>query len=173
MKDFLIGTVTTLLSAFIIGLWGTVIVLPFQTQQKIHKAVLRVLRNYKDPRDYQGMFTPTSLMLDIMKKQCDQIEEIIDLIQEQRELNKFTCWLFNYDRLEANLHFLFEYIRNPIMLDEQKEFEDNYALDTDKFFADIRKTAKLPKLKLGLIFLIAPLCLLLGVALSMYLVSLG
>lgn len=171
MKDFLIGTVTTLLSAIIIGLWGTVIVIPFQTQQRIHKAVLRVLRKYTDPRDYQGMFVPTKIMMDSIETQCDQIEEIIDLIQEQRELNKFTCWLFNYDRLETNLHFLFEYIRNPIMLDEQKEFEDNYSLDTDKFFADIRKNAKLPKLKLMVLFLLVPLLLLIGVALSMFLIS--
>lgn len=173
MKDFLIGTVTTLLSAVIIGLWGTVIVIPFQTQQKIHKAVLRVLCNYKDPRDYQGMFVPTKIMVDSIETQCDQIEEIIDIIQEQRELNRFTCWLFNYNQLEKYLISLFEYIRNPIMLDEQKEYKDDFRLDPDKYFSDIRKIAKLPKLKLMFIFLIAPLCLLLGVALSMYLISQG
>lgn len=170
MKDFIIGTVTTLLSAVIIGLWGTVIVIPFQTQQKIHKAVLRVLRNYKDPRDYQGIFTPTSLMLDITKKQCDQILAIKDLIDEQRELNKFTCWLFNYDKLEEYLIGLWDYIKNPIMLDEQKEFGDDFRLDTDKYFSDIRKIAKLPKLKLMILFLLIPLLLLIGVALSMYLI---
>lgn len=159
MRDLVIGVVSTIVSTIIIGLWGTLIIVPYREHMKIYKAVLRLARNYKDPREYEGQLLPVSLMIDCMEKQLDQIENIRDSILEQKDLSAFSYWIFKYGKLAQKLTFLAEYTRNPVMLNEQKEFSDDYLLNQDKFFVELRKAARLPKVKIVLLFLIPTIAL--------------
>ena len=154
MIDILIGIIATIASTVILGLFGMFIITPYRNHQEILKKILRIIRNYEDPRKYQGQMLPTSLMVDCIEKQICQIEEVFDLMDEQKDLNPVLYKLFGYEKTEGLLHILFEYIRNPIMLKDSKEFDDEYLLDTDKIFSNIKKKARFPWIKFGIIALI-------------------
>ena len=159
MRDLTIGIVSTLISTIIIGLWSTLIIVPYQEHMKVYKAILRLARNYEDPRRYEDQFIPTSLMTDCIEKQLEQIESIQDSLLEQKELSKFACRIFRYEKLINKLKFLAEYTRNPVMLSDQKEVSEDYLLDQDKFFGELKKAARLPKVKIALLFLIPTIAL--------------
>lgn len=173
MNDLIIGIISTLISTIIIGLWGTLIIVPYQAHMKIYKAILRLSRNYDDPRKYIGDLMPTSLMINCIEKQRGQIEEILESILELKELSRFTYWLFNYQKLELSLKLLFNYTNDPIMLDKQKEFSDDYILNQDAFFADLKKTARLPKIKIILLFLIPTIMLIAIIIIAIYFICLA
>ena len=154
MIDILIGIIATIASTVILGLFGMFIITPYRNHQEIFKKILRIIRNYEDPRKYQGQMLPSSLMVDCIEKQICQIEEVFDLMDEQKDLNPILYKLFEYEKAEGLLHILFEYIRNPIMLKDSKEFDDEYLLDTDKIFPNIKKKARFPWIKFGIITLI-------------------
>lgn len=154
MVDIIIGVIATIASTIILGLFGMLIITPYRNHQEIFKKILRIIRNYEDPRKYQGQMLPTSLMVDCIEKQICQIEEIFDLMDEQKDLNPLLYKLFRYEQTESYLHILFEYIRNPIMLKDSKEFDDNYLLDTEKIFKSIKKNARFPWIKFGVIALV-------------------
>lgn len=154
MIDILIGIIATIASTVILGLFGMFIITPYRNHQEIFKKILRIIRNYEDPRKYQGQMLPSSLMVDCIEKQICQIEEVFDLMDEQKDLNPILYKLFGYEKAEGLLHILFEYIRNPIMLKDSKEFDDEYLLDTDKIFSNIKKKARFPWIKFGIITLI-------------------
>lgn len=154
MIDILIGIIATIASTVILGLFGMFIITPYRNHQEIFKKILRIIRNYEDPRKYQGQMLPSSLMVDCIEKQICQIEEVFDLMDEQKDLNPILYKLFEYEKAEGLLHILFEYIRNPIMLKDSKEFDDEYLLDTDKIFSNIKKKARFPWIKFGIITLI-------------------
>ena len=168
MNDLIIGIISTLITTIIIGLWGTLIIVPYQEHMKIYKAILHLSRNYDDPRKYIGDLTPTSLMINCIQKQREQIEEILDSVLELKELSRFTYWFFNYPKLEISLNFLFNYTNNPIMLDKQKEFSDDYTLNQDAFFAGLKKAARLPKIKIILLFLIPTIALITVILMAIY-----
>lgn len=153
MKDLVIGVVSTLVSTIIIGLWGTLIIVPYQNHMKIYKAILHLSRNYEDPRKYEGQLIPTSLMTNCIGRHLEQIGNIQDSLLEQKDLSRFAYWIFKYGKLVGQLEFLAEYTRNPIMLSEQKEFPDDYLLDQDKFFGELKKLSRFPKIKIILLFL--------------------
>lgn len=159
MRDLIIGVGSTLISTIIIGLWGTMIIVPYQNHMKIYKAILHLARNYEDPRKYADQFIPTSLMTNCMGNQIEQIGSIKDSILEQAELSRFACWIFKYEKLVNQLEFLAEYTRNPVMLSEQKEFSDDYLLDQDKFFGELKKLSRFPKFKIILLFLFPTIAL--------------
>ena len=154
MIDILIGIIATIASTVILGLFGMFIITPYRNHQEILKKILRIIRNYEDPRKYQGQMLPTSLMVDCIEKQICQIEEVFDLMDEQKDLNPVLYKLFGYEKTEGFLHILFENIRNPIMLKDSKEFDDEYLLDTEKIFSNIKKKARFPWIKFGIIALI-------------------
>lgn len=60
MRDLIIGVVSTLISTIIIGLWGTLMIVPYQEHMKIYKAILHLARNYEDPHKCGGQLIPTS-----------------------------------------------------------------------------------------------------------------
>ena len=76
------------------------------------------------------------------------LEEILDLVEEQKDLNKFWYLLFNFKDVSRYLNTIFEYIINPIMLDDQKEFKDDHVLDWNLFFKKLKKTVKIPNWKI-------------------------
>ena len=45
------------------------------------------------------------------------------------------------------------------MLSEQKEFSDDYLLDQDTFFGELKKRSRFPKVKIILLFLIPTIAL--------------
>ena len=47
MRDLIIGVVSTLISTIFIGLWGTLMIVPYQEHRKIYKAILHLARNYE------------------------------------------------------------------------------------------------------------------------------
>ena len=159
MKDLMIGVVSTLISTIIIGLWGTLIIVPYQNHMKIYKAILHLARNYEDPRKYEDQIVPTSLMTNCIGKQLEQIENIQDSLLEQKDLSRFAYWIFKYEKIVNQLEFLAEYTRNPVMLSEQKEFPDDYLLNQDKFFGELKKLSRFPKVKIILLFLIPTIAL--------------
>lgn len=159
MKDLIIGIGSTLISTIIIGLWGTMIIVPYQEHMKIYKAILQLARKYEDPRKYEGQFIPTSLMTNCIGEQLGQIENVQGSILEQKELSRFACWIFKYEKLVNQLEFLAQYTKNPVMLSEQKEFSDDYLLNQDKFFGELKKLSRFPKVKIILLFLIPTIAL--------------
>ena len=126
---------------------------------KIYKGILRLARNYEDPRKYESQLFPTSLKTNCIGKQLEQIEKVQDSILEQKELSRFACWIFKYEKLINQLESLAEYTRDPVMLSEQKEFSYDYLLDQDKFFGELKKRSKFPKVKIILLFLIPTIAL--------------
>lgn len=168
MRDLIIGVVSTLISTIIIGLWGTLMIVPYQEHMKIYKAILHLARNYEDPHKYEGQLIPTSLMTNCIGKQLEQIENIQNSILEQKDLSSLSCWIFKYEELVNQLGFLAEYTRNPIMLSEQKEFSDSYRLNQDTFFEELKELARFPKIKIALLFLIPTLILIIVVCAAVY-----
>lgn len=166
----MIGVISTLISTIIIGLWGTLIIVPYQTHMKIYKAILHLARNYEDPRKYEDQFIPKTLMTDCIEKQLDEIETIQDSLLEQKDLSRFAYWIFKYEKLVDQLGFLAEYIRNPVMLNEQKEFPDDYRLDQDKFLGELKKRSRFPKVKIILLFLIPTIALIAVFLAAIYLI---
>ena len=57
------------------------------------------------------------------------------------------------------------------MLKEQKEFEDDYILDTDKFFSGLKQEAKVPIGKVILLFLVPTILLIMIIVTAIYLVK--
>ena len=144
MTDLLIGIIATLLSTVIIGLFGLMVIKPYNAHHEVCRKVLRVIRNYEDPRRFVGYLAPSSLMMDCIDKQLKSLQEIFDLISEQKDMNKLLYRLFRYDKISSACWLLFEYVRNPIMLKETKEFEDDYRLNTDTFFRSMKSDARFP-----------------------------
>lgn len=169
MEDLIIGIVATLLSTVIISLWGIFIITPYNEQRKIYKKILKTLRNYKDPRKYENKILPDSITINCIKEQVDSINEILDLLEEQKDLNHFLYWLFNYEKVKIYLRFLLEYIRDPIMLKEQRQFESDYILDSKKLFHTIKKKSRIPIGKIILLFLIIAILLITIIVIIMYL----
>lgn len=159
MRELIIGVASTIISTIIVGLWGTLIIAPYQNHMKIYKGILRLARNYEDPRKYESQLFPTSLKTNCIGKQLEQIEKVQDSILEQKELSRFACWIFKYEKLINQLESLAEYTRDPVMLSEQKEFSYDYLLDQDKFFGELKKRSKFPKVKIILLFLIPTIAL--------------
>lgn len=154
MLDFAIGVFATIISTLLIGLWGILIINPFRSHLTIYKKILKFIRNFEDPRRIEGQFIPKSLLVDCVKRQIEALEEILDLVEEQKDINKFWYWLFNFKDVSRYLNTIFEYIRNPIMLDEQKEFKDDYVLDCNLFFKKLKKTVKIPNWKIVFLFIL-------------------
>lgn len=154
MIDILIGIIATIASTIIIGLFGLFTVTPYKRHQEIFVKILRFIRNYEDPRDYHSSLTPKLLMTDCIDKQTNNITEIIDLIDDQQELNPLLYKLFKYEKIRVNLILMFEYIRNPIMLKESKEFDDEYIIDAGKLFKDLKRISRFPWIKFSVIIFI-------------------
>ena len=141
MDDFIIGILATLLSTAIIGLWGVLVVDPFRSHVSIHKQIMRFIRNFEDPREINDQLME-HLKVESISRQINTLDDILDLIEEQKGCNKFVYWLFNYKIISKYLNILFEYIRNPIMLESQKRFDTDYILDSAKVFDLLRKKSK-------------------------------
>lgn len=133
MLDFILGVFATIISTLLIGLWGILIINPYKTHLTIYKKILRFIRNFEDPRRFEGQIIPNALLINSIERQVEELEEILDLVEEQKDLNRFWYWLFNFNGVSRYLNRIYEYIRNPIMLDEQKEFKDDYILDCNFF----------------------------------------
>ena len=168
MVDLLISTGSTLISAIIVGLWGILVIIPYKKHMKIYRDVLYLRRNYSDPRRYEGEFIPSSIMVDCIGKQLDLIEKVLDSVLEQKELSKFSNWFFKYEELAYRLNFLWEYTKNPIMLDRKKEFSNDYILDQEIFFSDLKKAASLPKVKIIFLFLIPAIVFIALISIAIY-----
>lgn len=61
MLDFIIGVFTTIISMLLIGLWGILIINPYKTHLTIYKKTLRFIRNFEDPRRFEGQLAPKVL----------------------------------------------------------------------------------------------------------------
>ena len=170
MEDLFVGIIATLLSTIIIGLYGVLIIAPYNAHREIYRKILRVIRNYEDPRTFKEQFLPESIMVDCIKKQVDSIYDILDLIEEQKDLNKLVYKIFKYKRTAENLSLLNNYISNPVLLKDQKEFEDNCILDSSKFLPRLKKEAKLPVGRLAIFFFIPTVLLIAIVVVAIYLV---
>ena len=88
MLDFIGDVLTTIFSTFIIGLCGITIVDPLRSRLIIYKKILRVIRNFEDPRKLGDGFVPNTILIDNIKKQTEAIEAILDLVEEQKEFQK-------------------------------------------------------------------------------------
>lgn len=158
MIDLIIGVVATIASTAVLGLFGMIIITPYKNHQEIFKKILRLIRNYEDPKEYQSQIVSQMLITDCISNQIEKIEEVFDLMLEQKDLNPLLYKVFRYEKIKGFLCILMEYIRNPIMLNNSKEFEDTYLLDTEKLFKDLKKNARFPWVKFG-IFAFILLCL--------------
>lgn len=154
MLDIIIGIVATIISTVILSLFGMIVIKPYRKHREIFKKILRVIRNYEDPRKYGEQILAQSITINCIGEQMAQIEELFDLMTEQKDLNPFLYKLFRYHKIQADFCILFEYIRNPIMLDKFKEFDDKYLLDTKKLFKSIRKNTKIPFVEFRIIAVI-------------------
>lgn len=151
MLDLIIGIVATIASTIIIGLFGLLIIAPYKMHQEIFKKILRLIRNYEDPRTYQGQMLPYSSIVKCIEKQVNNIEEINDLIDEQKDLNPLLYKLFKYDEAKRCINVLFHYISDPIALEESKEFDEEYRLDSQKLFKELKQRTRFPWLKFVII----------------------
>lgn len=106
---------------------------PYSKHREIYAKVLKLSRIYRDSRN-NGFLGPK-----IDFKQTDYITEIIDDLQKQQDLHHFFSFLFDYDKIISNMKFLFDYTRDPIMLPKDKKFEEDYLIDTNKFFNIIKR----------------------------------
>lgn len=154
MLDFTIGVITTIISTLLIGLWGIFIVNPYKIHLTIYKKILRFIRNFEDPHSFEGQFVPNALLADCIKRQIEELEEIFDLVEEQKDLNKFWYRLFDFEDVLGYLNIIFEYLRNPIMLDDQKVFKDDCILDCKFFFKKLKKKVKIPNYKLIMLLIV-------------------
>ena len=143
MIDIIIGVVSTIVSAAVLGLFGMRILTPYKNHKEISKRVLHFIRNYEDPRQYKNALY-LSLMLNSIKNQTNEIEDIINLIDEQNDLNPFLYKLLKYDQTKHILEFLFQYLADPVVLNENKKFEETYRLSTEKIFMDLKKSIGFP-----------------------------
>ena len=173
MLNFISGVFATIISTLLIGLWGVLIINPYKTHLLIYKKILKFIRNFEDPRSFEGQFIPTSLLTKCIQRQIEVIEEIMYLIQEQKDLNIFWYWLFNYKDVSIYLNKIFEYIRNPIMLEEQKKFKDDYVLDCNVVFKKLKKKAKTPNWKIFFLFVLLTALIISILVASFYFVSFG
>ena len=151
MIDLFIGIVATLASTIIIGLFGLLVNTPYKVHQEIFKRILRLIRNYEDPRTYQGQLLPHSFIVKCIEKQVNDIEEINSLIDEQKDLNPLLYKLFKYDEVKRCINVLFHYISDPIALEESKEFDVEYRLDSQKLFKELKQRSRFPWLKFVII----------------------
>lgn len=145
MIDTIIGVIATIISTMIIGLFSLFLLKPYEDNLIVRKYVLKIIRNFNDPRDEKYAIEKC------IEEQLSSIQEVLDLISEQCELHPILSKLFKYNDLIMNLNFLSEYIRNPIMLNDSKEFEDSYVLNKDKYYKTLKSCAKFPLLKFALI----------------------
>ena len=101
------------------------------------------------------------------------LEEFLDLVEEQKDLNKFWYWLFNFKDVSRYLNTIFEYIRNPIMLDDQKKFRDDYVLDCNLFFKKLKKTVKIPNWKIVFALILITILIIFIFIVSIFVVNYG
>ena len=173
MLDFTIGVFATIISTMLIGLWGIFIINPYRAHLTIYKKILRFIRNFEDPRRFEGQFVPKSLLVDCIKRQIEFLEEILDLLEEQKDLHKFWYWLFNFKDVSRYLNIISEYIRNQIMLDDQKEFKDDYVLDCNFFFKKLKKIVKIPNWKVLLLLILITILMTFILVVSIHIVYCG
>lgn len=171
MLDFIIGVFTTIISTLLIGLWGILIINPYKTHLTIYKKTLGFIRNFEDPRRFEGQLAPKVLQTNCIKRQIEELEEILDLIEEQKDLNRFWYWLFSFKNVSRYLNTIYEYIRNPIMLNKQKEFKDDYILDCNLFFKKLKKIVKIPNWKVLFLLILVTVLITSVVIVSIYIVN--
>lgn len=150
MLDLIIGIVATIASTIIIGLFGLLIITPYKNHQEIFVKILRLIRNYEDPRSYIGQQLSHSFMVTCIESQANAIEDINELIEDQQELNPIYK-IFKYHDVTRCLNVLFHYITDPISIEE--EFSEGYKLDTQKLFVELKKRSRFPWMKFSLIIL--------------------
>ena len=170
MDDFIIGILATLLSTAIIGLWGLLVVDPYRSHVSIHKQIMRFIRNFEDSRENNGQLME-HLKVESISRQINTLDDILDLIEEQKDCNKFVYWLFNYKIISKYLNVLFEYIRNPIMLESQKRFDNDYILDSGKVFDLLRKKSKVFNWKMFFSLLVITMVLISIFVIAIYIVK--
>ncbi len=170
MDDFIIGILATLLSTAIIGLWGILVIDPYRSHVSIHKQIMRFIRNFEDPREINDKLTQ-HLKVESISRQINTLDDILDLIEEQKDCNKFVYWLFNYKIISKHLNILFEYIRNPIMIESQKKLDNDYILDSAKVFDLLRKKSKLFNWKIFFSLLVITIVLISIFVVAIYLVK--
>lgn len=173
MLDFILGVFATIISTLLIGLWGILIINPYKIHLTIYKKILRFIRNFEDPRRFDGQIIPNALLINSIERQVEELEEILDLVEEQKDLNRFWYWLFNFNGVSRYLNTIYGYIRNPIMLDEQKEFDDDYILDCNFFFKNLKKTVKIPNWKILFLLTLVTILITSIVVVSIYIVNYG
>lgn len=171
MLDFILGVFATIISTLLIGLWGILIINPYKTHLTIYKKILSFIRNFEYPRRFDGQIIPNALLINSIERQIEELEEILDLVEEQKDLNRFWYWLFNFKGVSRYLNTIYEYIRNPIMLNEQKEFKDDYVLDYNLFFKKLKKTVKIPNWKIFLLLILVTILITSVVVISIYIVN--
>ena len=154
LSGILSGLFLSILSGIIIIVFKT----PYKKNRVVFEKILKLEREYQDPNDLES----GSIKINYIVEQMKQIQEIQDLIESQKQTNKFLYWLFNYKYLYGNLYALFEYIRNPIMLPQDMVYKETFRLDAVYFFADLKKEANKPQkrilifvLLIAILFLIA------------------
>lgn len=151
MQDFFIEVIVTLVGTAIIGILSLLFAKPYKKYSEIYKEVLKLKRNYDEPRKLFSSLGGNTLAINKIGKQQSEILDIIDKVQEQIDLHPYYSKLFKYYDLKSSLYFLFEYNRNPIMLPKDKEFEEDYRMDLDKFFDGLIKRIKFPLKKVIII----------------------
>lgn len=151
MQDFFIGVIVTLVGTAIIGVFSILFAKPYKRYSEIYKEVLKLKGNYDEPRKLFSSLGGKSMAINNIEKQQSEILNIVNEVQEQIELHPYYSKLFKYYDLRSSLYFLFEYNRNPIMLPKDKEFEDDYRMDLDKFFDGLIKNIKFPLRKVIII----------------------
>jgi len=57
-----------------------------QNHLTIYKKTLRFIRDFEDPRRFEGQLALNVLQTNCIKRQIEELEEILDLIEEQKDL---------------------------------------------------------------------------------------
>ena len=108
---------------------------------------------------------PEVVTLDDLEKEYHRLNFLVDTgdenIKKEMEVSLhageivgvlYDALLKQYEELVNQLGFLAEYTRNPVMLSEQKAFSDDYRLNQDTFFEELKNLARFPQIKIALLF---------------------
>lgn len=160
-EEFILNIIIAILSPIILsGLSKIFFIEPLKMHKEISKKITKLKNNFTDTNNRNKC---DSMTIGIIEKQFNALKEILDMIDEIIETNKIFAFLFRYKELRMYVVILFEYNRNPIMLKEQKEFNDDYRMDINLVFKKIISIINFQK-RVLMIFI----CLLVIVSIGSY-----
>lgn len=94
LDNLISNTLSGILSGLFLSILSGIIIIVFKTPYKknrvVFEKILKLEREYQDPNDLES----GSIKINYIVEQMKQIQEIQDLIESQKQTNKFLYWLF-------------------------------------------------------------------------------